>query len=143
MIKKSLGLYRKLFDLKGFRVIIEKRGPGEECITEVTLKLAVDGVEAFTVAEGDGPVHALDSALRLALTRFYKNELAKIKLSDFKVRVVNTRAGTAAKVRTIIQSRDSEESWSTVGVSENIIEASWKALADSVEYGLLKHLGKK
>ena len=143
VVKKSLGLYRKVFDLRGFRIIVEKRGPGEECITEATLKVAVDGVEAFTVAEGDGPVHALDNALRLALERFYGKELAKIKLSDFKVRVVNTRAGTAAKVRTIIESRDSEGSWNTVGVSENIIEASWKALADSVEYGLLKHLGGK
>ncbi|MGC8862038.1 MAG: citramalate synthase [Armatimonadota bacterium] len=143
VLKKSLGLYQKVFDLKGFRVIVEKRGPTEECITEATLKIAVDGIEAFTVAEGDGPVHALDNALRLALSRFYGKELAKIKLSDFKVRVVNTRAGTAAKVRTIIESRDAEGSWNTVGVSENIIEASWKALADSVEYGLLKHLGRK
>lgn len=143
LLKKSLGMYHKLFDLVGFRVIIEKRGPSEEPITEATLKIAVDGKEAFTVAEGDGPVHALDNALRLALERFYGSELAKIKLTDFKVRVVNTREGTAAKVRTVIESRDSEEAWSTVGVSTNIIEASWAALADSVEYGLLKHLGMK
>jgi len=141
ILKKSLGTYRKLFDLKGFRIIIEKRGPGEEVITEATLKIAVNGQEAFTVAEGDGPVHALDNALRLALKRFYGRELARIKLSDFKVRVINTRAGTAAKVRTIIESRDQAETWTTVGVSTNIIEASWNALADSVEYGLLKHLG--
>ncbi|MCE5198418.1 MAG: citramalate synthase [Armatimonadota bacterium] len=143
LLKKSLGLYRKLFDLKGFRVIIEKRGPEEEPITEVTLKIAVDGKEAFTVAEGDGPVHALDNALRLALNQFYGEELAKIKLTDFKVRVINTRAATAAKVRTVIESRDQSEVWNTVGVSENIIEASWRALADSVEYGLLKHLDDK
>ncbi|MGQ9456362.1 MAG: citramalate synthase [Armatimonadota bacterium] len=143
VVKKALGQYRKVFDLKGFRVIIEKRGPDEQCITEATLKIAVDGQEAFTVAEGDGPVHALDNALRLALRQFYGEELAKIKLSDFKVRVVNSRAGTAAKVRTLIESRDPESSWSTVGVSENIIEASWKALADSVEYGLLRYLEKK
>lgn len=143
ILKKSLGQYRKLFDLRGFRVIVEKRGPDEEPITEATLKIAVDGVEAFTVAEGDGPVHALDNALRLALNQFYGPELAKIKLTDFKVRVVNTRAATAAKVRTVIESRDANEVWSTVGVSENIIEASYRALADSVEYGLLKHLGEK
>jgi 2-isopropylmalate synthase len=107
------------------------------------LKVAVDGKESFTVAEGDGPVHALDNALRLALHQFYGKELSKLKLTDFKVRVVNTRAGTAASVRTIIESRDSDESWNTVGVSTNIIEASWQALADSVEYGLLKHLGEK
>ena len=140
LLKKSLGMYRKLFDLKGFRVIVEKRGPDEEPITEATLKIQVDGKEAFTVAEGDGPVHALDNALRLALKQFYGKELAKIKLSDFKVRVVNTGAGTAAKVRTVIESMDQTEAWSTVGVSTNIIEASWSALADSVEYGLLKHL---
>lgn len=143
ILKKSLGMYRKLFDLKGFRVIIEKRGPGEEPITEATLKISVDGKEAFTVAEGDGPVHAIDNALRLALNQFYGEELSSIKLSDFKVRVVNTRAGTAAKVRTTIESRDQNDAWSTVGVSTNIIEASWTALADSVEYGLFRALDKK
>jgi len=139
ILKKSLGMSRKLFDLKGFRVIIEKRGPNEDPITEATLKISVDGQEAFTVAEGDGPVHALDNALRLALKQFYGKELSKIKLTDFKVRVINTRAGTAAKVRTVIESTDHADSWSTVGVSENIIEASWSALADSVEYGLLRN----
>lgn len=143
LLKKSLGIYRKLFDLKGFRLIIEKRGPDEEPVTEATLKICVDGKESFTVAEGDGPVHALDNALRLALQQFYGRELSLIKLSDFKVRVVNTREGTAAKVRTMIESRDHAEMWTTVGVSTNIIEASWNALADSVEYGLLKHLGEK
>ncbi len=143
LLKKSVGTYRKLFDLKGFRVIVEKRGPDEATITEATLKIAVDGKEAFTVAEGDGPVHALDNALRLALQRFYGKQLAKIKLTDFKVRVINTSAATAAKVRTIIESRDQNVHWSTVGVSENIIEASWNALADSVEYGLLKQLDGK
>lgn len=138
LLKKSMGQYRKLFDLVGFRLIIEKRGPAEEPITEATLKVAVDGVEAFTVAEGDGPVHALDNALRLALKQFYGKELAKIKLTDYKVRVVNSGEGTAARVRTIIESRDANDAWSTVGVSTNIIEASWSALADSVEYGLLR-----
>lgn len=138
LLKKSMGMYQKLFDLVGFRLIIEKRGPKEEPITEATLKVAVDGVEAFTVAEGDGPVHALDNALRLALKQFYGKELAKIKLTDYKVRVVNSGEGTAARVRTIIESRDADDSWSTVGVSTNIIEASWSALADSVEYGLLR-----
>lgn len=139
LLKKAMGQYEKLFDLVGFRVIIEKRGPSEEPITEVTLKVAVDGVEAFTVAEGDGPVHAMDNALRLALKQFYSEELSKIKLTDYKVRVVNSGEGTAARVRAIIESRDANDSWSTVGVSTNIIEASWSALADSVEYGLLRH----
>jgi 2-isopropylmalate synthase len=141
LLKKAMGQYRKLFELVGFRLIVEKRGPGEEPITEATLKVAVDGVEAFTVAEGDGPVHALDNALRLALKQFYGEELSRIKLTDYKVRVVNSGEGTAARVRTIIESRDANDAWSTVGVSENIIEASWQALADSVEYGLLKQIG--
>ncbi|MFQ3548728.1 MAG: citramalate synthase [Armatimonadota bacterium] len=143
LLKKEMGQYDKLFDLIGFRIIVEKRGPNEEPITEATLKIAVDGKQAFTVAEGDGPVHALDSALRLALNQFFGEELTKIKLTDYKVRVVNTRAGTAAKVRTIIESRDKDNAWSTVGVSTNIIEASWEALADSVEYGIQKQLDKK
>ncbi len=143
LLKKSVGLYRKLFDLKSFRIIVEKRGADEETITEATLKIGVGDEEAFVVAEGDGPVHALDNALRLALGRFYGEELAKIKLTDFKVRVLNTKDATAAKVRTIIESRDRDAVWSTVGVSPNIIEASWAALADSVEYGLLKHLAAK
>ncbi len=138
LLKKSMGQYHKLFDLVGFRLIVEKRGPKEEPITEATLKVAVDGIEAFTVAEGDGPVHALDNALRLALRQFYGEELARIKLTDYKVRVVNSGEGTAARVRTIIESRDADDAWSTVGVSTNIIEASWSALADSVEYGLLR-----
>lgn len=138
LLKKAMGQYTKLFELVGFRVIIEKRGPAEEPITEATLKISVDGVEAFTVAEGDGPVHALDNALRLALKQFYGPELARIKLTDYKVRVINSSEGTAARVRTIIESRDAKDSWSTVGVSTNLIEASWNALADSVEYGILR-----
>ncbi len=105
-------------------------------ITEATLKLSVDGVETHTVAEGDGPVHALDSAMRKALEQFYPC-LAYIRLTDFKVRVVNVKEGTAAKVRVMVDSTNGEEAWSTVGVSTNIIEASWQALLDSVEYGLL------
>lgn len=140
LLKKSLGLYRKLFDFKGFRIITEKRGSDNEIITEATLKISVDGKESFTVAEGDGPVHAMDNAFRQALVEFYAPQLAKIKLSDFKVRVVNSKDATAAKVRAVIESRDENDTWSTVGVSENIIEASWQALADSIEYGILKHL---
>jgi len=140
LLKKSLGQHRKLFHLDGFRVIIEKRSPDQPPITEATLKVLVDGKEAFVVAEGDGPVHALDNALRKALNEFYADEIERIRLVDFKVRVVNVKEGTAAKVRVGIESSDSAESWNTVGVSTNIIEASVSALADSVEYGLLKHL---
>lgn len=140
LLKKHTGGYRKLFDLLSFRVIIEKRHPEEEPITEATLKIRVGDNVEHTVGEGDGPVHALDTALRKGLTHFYP-DLDEIKLSDFKVRVINSREGTAAKVRTIIDSQDTEgRTWSTVGVSTNLIEASWQALVDSVEYGLLRQL---
>jgi len=137
LVKKETGQYRKLFDLVGFRVIVEKRGHDHEPITEATLKVCVDGHEELTVAEGDGPVHALDGALRKALLRFYP-ELDKVRLTDFKVRVVDAEEGTAAKVRVLVEGADEQGSWSTIGVSANVIEASWKALADSVEYALLK-----
>jgi len=138
LLQKSVGSYRKLFDLKSFRVIVEKRGTDPEPITEATLRLVANDEEILTVAEGDGPVHALDSALRKALERFYPEELKHIKLTDFKVRVLNAADGTAAGVRAIVESTDGTSSWNTVGVSTNIIEASWHALVDSVEYGLLK-----
>ena len=138
ILKKATGRYRKLFDLVGFRVLIEKRAGDVEPITEATLRLRVGGEEMLTVAEGDGPVHALDGALRNALARFYP-ELAEIRLTDYKVRVVTAGEGTAAKVRTVVESTaHGGETWSTVGVSTNIIEASWQALVDGVEYGLLK-----
>lgn len=137
LVKKETGAYQKLFDLVGFRVIVEKRGHGEEPITEATLKVEVNGQQQLTVAEGDGPVHALDGALRKALIHFYP-ELEDVRLTDFKVRVVDAAEGTAAKVRVLVEGADSHGSWSTIGVSSNVIEASWQALADSVEYALLK-----
>ncbi|MHB1001754.1 MAG: citramalate synthase [Armatimonadota bacterium] len=140
LLKKSMGTYRKLFELKSFRVMVEQRGTDPEPITEATLRVIVDGDEMLTVAEGDGPVHALDNALRKALEKFYPEELKHIKLTDYKVRVLNAKDGTAAGVRTIVESTDGTSSWSTVGVSPNIIEASWHALVDSVEYGLLKFM---
>ena len=138
LIEKAVGSYQKLFDLKSFRVIVEQRGTDPQPITEATLRVIADGEELLTVAEGDGPVHALDSALRKALQKFYPEELAHIKLTDFKVRVLNATDGTAAGVRAIVESTDGTTTWNTVGVSTNIIEASWNALVDSVEYGLLK-----
>jgi 2-isopropylmalate synthase len=128
-------LYRPPFNLIGFRCIVEQRGG--EPVTEATIKLEIGGVERLTVAEGDGPVHALDGALRKALIDSFP-ELAGIKLTDFKVRVVNTKEGTAAKVRVIVDSTDGEQLWSTVGVSTNMIEASWHALIDSIVYGLVR-----
>lgn len=143
LLKKATGEYQKLFDLMGFRVIIEKRNPNEDPITEATLKIRVGGEERHTAGEGDGPVHALDNALRKALRYFYP-DVENIRLTDFKVRVISAGEGTAAKVRTIIDSQDSQgRQWSTVGVSTNLVEASWQALVDSLEYGLAKTLGER
>lgn len=139
LVKKATGGYRRLFDLIGYRVIVEKRGNDTEAITEATLKLRVGAEEMLTVAEGDGPVNALDSALRKALTRHYP-QLADIRLTDFKVRVINVKEGTAAKVRAIVDSADAADTWSTIGVSTNVIDASWHALVDSIEYGLLRRV---
>ncbi|MBN3038148.1 MAG: citramalate synthase [Candidatus Omnitrophica bacterium] len=136
MIKKAFKKYERFFDLQGFRVIIEKNEQGE-VVSEAAIKLKVDNIDKYTVAEGDGPVNALDSAIRKALLEFYP-ALAKMHLTDFKVRVLDEKAGTAAKVRVLIQSQDAKDSWGTVGVSENIIEASWQALIDSIEYKLIK-----
>jgi 2-isopropylmalate synthase len=134
---RALGRHEKLFDLVTYRVFVGKRALDSEPVTEATLKVSVRGEEVLTVAQGDGPVHALDGALRKALVPFYP-ELAHIRLTDFKVRVVNVKEGTAAKVRVLVESADERESWSTIGVSTNVIEASWEALVDSIEYGLFR-----
>jgi len=132
LMKRALKKYKKFFELEGFRVVIEKKS--DKTITsEAIIKLKVKGVREHTAAEGDGP----DNALRKALKDFYP-ALSKMHLSDFKVRVLDEKSGTASKVRVLIQSQDKEDAWSTIGVSENIIEASWQALVDSVEYKLLK-----
>ncbi|MCF6157484.1 MAG: citramalate synthase [wastewater metagenome] len=136
LVKKKIGRYRPFFDLQGFRVIVEKRDHGLP-ITEATVKIKVDGVQELSASEGEGPVNALDSALRRGLERFYPS-LKGMKLVDYKVRVINPRKGTAAKVRVIIESQDEKNIWNTVGVSENLIDASWHALVDSIEYKLLK-----
>ena len=136
LIKKELKKYKPFFTLEGFKVNIEKR-EDNTLVSEAIIKLNVNKKEEHTAADGDGPVNALDNALRKALTKFYPT-LAKMHLSDFKVRVLDEKTGTAARVRVLIQSEDDTSSWGTVGVSENIIEASWQALVDSVEYKLLK-----
>jgi 2-isopropylmalate synthase len=134
MLKKRMGTYEPLFSLESFRVIAEKREDGR-VITEATIKVHVGGHRYIATAEGNGPVNALDKALRIAIGRYYP-ALDQIWLSDFKVRVLDENKGTAAVTRVLIESSDHESSWGTVGVSENIIEASWEALVDSVEYGL-------
>jgi 2-isopropylmalate synthase len=136
LMKKAFKRYQKFFELEGFRVVVEKRSD-KKITSEAIIKLKVKGIKEHTAAEGDGPVNALDNALRKALKDFYPT-LSKMHLSDFKVRVLDEKAGTAARVRVLIQSQDEKDTWSTIGVHENIIEASWQALVDSVEYKLLK-----
>ena len=136
LLRKSLKKHKEFFKLEGFTVIVEKTKDGN-VRSEATIKLKVKNKARFTASEGDGPINALDNALRKALLDFYPT-LGNMHLSDFKVRVLDEKAGTGAKVRVLLQSQDAEKSWWTMGVSENIIEASWNALADSVEYKLLK-----
>lgn len=137
LMKKALGLHKKFFDLIGFRVIVEKRKEGEEPLSEATIMLRVSGHIEHTAATGNGPVNALDNALRKALDKFYP-ELKEVKLIDYKVRVLTAGKGTTAKVRVLVESGDREKRWGTVGVSENIIEASYQALVDSIDYKLLQ-----
>jgi len=136
LIKKALGVYRPKFERLAYRVNVETMADNA-LNTEATVKVRVADAIQHTVAEGDGPVNALDGALRKSLQHAYPR-LAEMQLVDYKVRVVNSRAGTAARVRVVIESRDHDAVWGTVGVSENIIEASWLALADSFEYKLFK-----
>jgi len=135
-MKRSLKKYKPFFKLEGFKVSTEKRFDGK-IFAEASIRLAVNNEELFSASEGDGPVDALDKALRNALSKFYPN-LEHMHLRDYKVRVLDTTSGTAAKVRVLIESQDEKDSWTTVGVHENIIEASWEALIDSIEYKLLK-----
>ncbi len=141
LIKKVTGQFDEPFRLESLRVSIEKNRSGPST-SQATIKISVGDDYEITAAEGDGPVNALDNALRKALTKFYP-EVAEMGLVDFKVRVIDGSDGTAAKVRVQIESRDSKEIWTTVGVSENIIEASWQALVDSVQYKLSKILNGK
>ncbi len=137
LLKKALGLHRRFFDLIGFRVIDEKRKEKEMPISEATIMLKVEKSVEHTAATGNGPVNALDNALRKALDKFYP-ELKTVKLHDYKVRVLTAGKGTSARVRVLVESGDNDSKWGTVGVSENIIEASWQALVDSIDYKLLK-----
>jgi len=139
LVKKTSGEYKRLFELESFRVTVEKR-EDRRLISEATVKVRVGEKLMHTVAEGNGPVNALDNALRKALNQEYP-EIRQMYLSDYKVRILDTKAGTRARTRVLIESSDKEEHWGTVGVSSNIIEASCKALIDSIEYKLLKKVG--
>ena len=135
LVKKATGIYKPWFERLSYRVKTEHFG--DQLLTEATVKLGINGSVEHTVSEGDGPVNALDAALRKALLPYYPN-LDEMRLVDYKVRVVNGREGTAAKVRVVIESRDGSAVWGTVGVSENIIEASYQALADAIEFHLFQ-----
>ena len=133
VLRRAFGGKRRSFRLLGFRVIDEKRTEDEPTISEATIMVEVGGVVEHTAAVGNGPVNALDNALRKALERFY-HPLREMRLQDYKVRVLSESEGTSAAVRVLIESSDGKKSWGTVGVSENIIEASWQALVDSLDY---------
>lgn len=137
LIQEALGKKRKNFNLLGFRVIDEKRKEDEAPISEATIMVQVDGVVEHAAAMGNGPVNALDQALRRALTKFYP-ALEQVELLDYKVRVLSSGEGTGAVVRVLIESGDGKDRWGTVGVSHNVIEASWQALVDSIDYKLYK-----
>ncbi len=134
LMEKFTDQFTPLFELEAFRVTIEK-DKDQPCSAQATIKISVGNKQEITAAEGYGPVSALDNALRKALDRFYP-DLDTMSLVDFKVRVIDGSRGTAAKVRVFIESRDQDKLWSTIGVSEDIIEASWQALADSFQYKL-------
>lgn len=136
LLRKITGQFKDPFKLESFRVTVEKDRNGP-ATAHSTIKISVGNEEEITAAEGDGPVSALDNALRKALNKFYP-QIKEMGLVDFKVRVIDGSRGTGAKVRVQIESRDKKNIWSTIGVSENIIEASWQALSDSIQYKLLK-----
>ncbi len=141
LLEKLTDKFKPLFELESFRVTIEK-DRNRPCSARATIKISVDGKHTIMAAEGNGPVSALDNALRKALDNFFTN-IDHMRLVDFKVRVIDGRAATAAKVRVFIESRDEDHVWSTIGVSEDIIEASWQALADSFQYKLARSQSPK
>jgi 2-isopropylmalate synthase len=135
LIRKALKHEAAPFAVDAYHVSM--RGDGKCSICEATIKVRVGEKRAHTVADGDGPINALDSALRAALVKFFP-ELQSVQLTDYKVRILDSATGTAAKTRVLIESTDGKKEWSTVGVSENIVEASLQALTDSMEYRLLQ-----
>jgi 2-isopropylmalate synthase len=136
LMRKAMGTHTPSFQLLGFRVIVEKKQDPGASFSEATVMVKVGEVVEHAAAAGAGPVNALDHALRKALEKFYP-QLREVKLLDYKVRVLSANRGTESKVRVLIESGDHKDKWGTVGVSGNIIEASWQALADSIEFKLL------
>jgi 2-isopropylmalate synthase len=138
LMRKAMGTHKPSFQLLGFRVIVEKKQDHGASNSEATVMVKVGEAIEHAAAAGAGPVNALDHALRKALEKFYP-QLREVKLLDYKVRVLSANRGTESKVRVLIESGDHKDKWGTVGVSENIMEASWQALADSIEYKLITH----
>jgi len=136
LVRKVMGDYTEHFQTGPFRTVVWRHEDGR-LFSEAIVEVSVNGEKEHTVAKGDGPVNALDNALRKALEKFYP-QLRGVHLEDYKVRVLSSAVGTAASVRVLIESSDCRDVWSTVGASENIIEASWEALVDSLRYKLLK-----
>jgi 2-isopropylmalate synthase len=136
LLLRAMGRFRRYFDLDGFRVVDEKRGHEDEPESEVTVRLRIGESVSSTVARGNGPVNAMDNALREALIGFYPT-LADMRLTDFKVRVLTTSQATRAAVRVLIESTDGHHKWGTVGVSSNMVDASYQALVDAIEYKLM------
>ncbi|PLX69784.1 MAG: citramalate synthase [Denitrovibrio sp.] len=137
LMRKTMGTFTPFFDSMSYRVLDEKRSNSETPLAEATVMLEVDGEQEHTAATGNGHVNAIDAAIRKALSKFYPN-LADMELVDYKVRILTTGTGTEAVTRVLIESKDSDEMWGTVGVATNIVDASYQALMDSIEYKLLK-----
>jgi 2-isopropylmalate synthase len=135
LMERALGRHRPCFELDAYRVIIEEQSAAGDPVAEATVRVRVKGMLEHTAAAGNGPVNALDHALRKALEEFYPS-LKELRLLDYKVRILDESKGTAAKTRVLITSGDGADTWGTVGVADNIIEASWLALVDAVEYKL-------
>jgi 2-isopropylmalate synthase len=136
LLRSELKPHEPLFRLESFRVLVEKREDGN-AVCEATIKIHVGGERIISTAEGNGPVNALDSALRQAIAKTHPH-LADIELVNYKVRILDEDKGTGAVTRVLLDASDGEESWGSIGVSENIIEASWDALVDSIEFGMLR-----
>jgi 2-isopropylmalate synthase len=141
LLNKALGKVKRYFELIGFRILVSKTDESQPSQSEATVMVKVGGKVEHTAASGVGPVNALDNALRKALEKFYP-ALSSMRLNDYKVRVLPGKEGTAAKVRVLIESGDRDNIWGTVGVSENILEASWIALVDSINYKMFKDESK-
>jgi 2-isopropylmalate synthase len=135
VIRKILKHQEPPFHIDGYHVSVRRDRAHSVC--QASVKVKVDGITEHTIAEGDGPVNALDQALRTALTKFYP-QLKKVQLSDYKVRILDSTTGTGARTRVLIESTNGKDEWGTVGVHDNIIEASLQALTDSIEYALMK-----